>query len=517
MAALNNKTRHRLLLRLFNEVRKGKENYSYIQLPLAKMTLVEVLANRTMAKKWAAACTIEKKVVPLREIAKLTIENVRHIPFFSDFNFFFTTVLAVALSGLYALPIRATALVQPVSFSGFEALTLAGEGGVRAVYLFDRLSDAQLQTEKAAYWYDSSNKQTPVGGTAYTISPALEDGKTYIIVQGQDTDVVAVFDYQRYRIGGKSMQLRLTCSSNDLTFTDIPQMSYYDAEGYSHTLKREFSLHYRTLQANYANYTWEEIEVEDTLSLTRMTHIDIPRMLYLPTDIELRGDRYAEQLYGDADLQRIPRDQVQPIAIGFMPQSFTAIRGSDPENERDRVTEEEGEKGLSGSAPLNVLFRANATPTAAFYSWTIKRSNDVIASRTDNQTRYVFDESGNYTVALHIENAVLPPDTCSCDTLFKVTANESWLAIPNVFTPNGDGANDEFRVAYRSLKSFRCLIFNRWQHQIYTFTDPAQGWDGRINGRKAPEGAYYYIIEATGTDGVKYKRKGAVNLLRGKK
>ena len=90
------------------------------------------------------------------------------------------------------------------------------------------------------------------------------------------------------------------------------------------------------------------------------------------------------------------------------------------------------------------------------------------------------------------------------------------LLVPNVFTPNGDGTNDEFRVAYRSLKTFHAYIFNRWGHQVYSWTDPAKGWNGNIGSRPASEGAYYYLIEAEGTDGEKYKLKGAVNLLRGK-
>lgn len=72
--------------------------------------------------------------------------------------------------------------------------------------------------------------------------------------------------------------------------------------------------------------------------------------------------------------------------------------------------------------------------------------------------------------------------------------------VPNVFTPNGDGMNDEFRVAYRSIREFHCWIYNRWGHLVYSWDDPAKGWDGTINGRPAPEGAYYYVIRALGTD-----------------
>jgi len=123
----------------------------------------------------------------------------------------------------------------------------------------------------------------------------------------------------------------------------------------------------------------------------------------------------------------------------------------------------------------------------------------------------------------------------------SVQISESYLAVPNVFTPNGDGKNDEFRVAYRSLKEFHCWVYNRWGKLVYEWTDPAKGWDGTINGRPAAEGAYYYVIRALGTDAAKnaeysskisytkkklkadesvigiYQMSGDINLLRGKR
>jgi gliding motility-associated-like protein len=94
---------------------------------------------------------------------------------------------------------------------------------------------------------------------------------------------------------------------------------------------------------------------------------------------------------------------------------------------------------------------------------------------------------------------------CTADSMeVKVNISESYLAVPNVFTPNGDGMNDEFRVAYRSLKEFHIWVYNRWGKLVYESTDPAKGWDGTINGRPAAEGAYFYVVRAKGTDADKY-------------
>ena len=75
--------------------------------------------------------------------------------------------------------------------------------------------------------------------------------------------------------------------------------------------------------------------------------------------------------------------------------------------------------------------------------------------------------------------------------------------VPNVFTPDRNGQNDEFRVLYKSLATFKCDVYNRWGKLVYSWTDPAEGWNGNIGGRPAAEGAYFYVIRALGTDAAK--------------
>ena len=81
-----------------------------------------------------------------------------------------------------------------------------------------------------------------------------------------------------------------------------------------------------------------------------------------------------------------------------------------------------------------------------------------------------------------------------------VNVAESYLRVPNFFTPGGSCPNAEFRVAYRSLKEFHIWVYNRWGKLVYESTDPEKGWDGRINGKLAADGAYFYVVRALGTD-----------------
>ena len=85
------------------------------------------------------------------------------------------------------------------------------------------------------------------------------------------------------------------------------------------------------------------------------------------------------------------------------------------------------------------------------------------------------------------------------------------LAIPNVFSPNGDGKNDIFEFKHQSLRWCRITIVDRTGKVVYKkeIDDIYQweGWNGNVKGsdRRAPEGQYYYIVEALGYDGEQYK------------
>ena len=413
-------------------------------------------------------------------------------------------ISALLLLALLPLGGWAEKIALPGTVTGTRFCPLDGQEGVSRIYIFSDLGDAYMQTAALANWYEYPNLSVPVASSSNMFSD-LQDGGTYLVDMGGVKDTFVVFDYRRYRIAGHELTLALDCESSILSL-DIEPMAYRLLSGVSRILERTFPVHYRNLAKDSTQ--WQQAEIEDSVQVMRPRIIDLNAKLYIPTSIELYGDPLEEQLYDLPDHLVLEETEVHPVAIGYIPVSYTVLRGDKPENENQRVTKEDG---LTGSAPLNVLFRANATPGADFFLWEIKRSSETLSTRTEPETRYIFEESGKYTVSLRVWNK----QDCSLDTTFQIDIKESLLAVPNVFTPNGDGVNDEFRVVYRSLSSFSMLVYNRWQHLVYESSDPSRGWNGRINGRKAPEGAYYYIIEAKGSDGVKYKKKGAVNLLRG--
>jgi gliding motility-associated-like protein len=125
---------------------------------------------------------------------------------------------------------------------------------------------------------------------------------------------------------------------------------------------------------------------------------------------------------------------------------------------------------------------------------------------------YTFYDYGTYYMRYTVAN---DDGTCPFySDVFTIVVNESDLQCPNFFSPGStEGVNDIWKVSYKSLVEFHCWIYNRWGNLVYEFTDPGDGWDGTYRGKPVGTGVYYYVIKATGSDGVKYSPRGAISIL----
>lgn len=67
--------------------------------------------------------------------------------------------------------------------------------------------------------------------------------------------------------------------------------------------------------------------------------------------------------------------------------------------------------------------------------------------------------------------------------------------VPNVFSPNGDGINDTWRIKYlESYPGAEIEVFNRYGQKVFHSIGYDKDWDGTIGGKALPIGTYYYII-----------------------
>lgn len=112
-------------------------------------------------------------------------------------------------------------------------------------------------------------------------------------------------------------------------------------------------------------------------------------------------------------------------------------------------------------------------------------------------------------------------DTAGCSATGQVTirctdigCGETNIFIPNAFTPNGDGQNDELCVRGEYITQFSIAIFDRWGEKVYESEQQEGCWDGRHHGVMCQAGVYYYTCRISCEDGVQRTLKGDITLIR---
>ncbi len=158
------------------------------------------------------------------------------------------------------------------------------------------------------------------------------------------------------------------------------------------------------------------------------------------------------------------------------------------------------------------LFTAHARgSTPLLYRWTWEDGSTEIGSATMSRS-YSPLTSGEFRIRLQVES----PGPCYAETTLTVSALAcSGLLTPNVFTPNGDGLNDLWKIQALGFTRYTLIVYDRWGREIFNNGgDMTKFWDGNINGQEAPEGVYTFILNGTDLNGKKVSRTGTVTLLR---
>ncbi len=187
-----------------------------------------------------------------------------------------------------------------------------------------------------------------------------------------------------------------------------------------------------------------------------------------------------------------------PVIIGSLTANFSAT----PDN---------------GFAPLLVTFN-NLSSTSTGASSIISTwgyGNGAVTQTVYNTvpTSASYTSSGTFTVILMVKKG-----KCTATAMRTIVVDlPSKLEVPNVFTPNGDKANDIFRLRATNLKEVYIIIYDRWGTKVYELTSDTGNfaWDGKNQfGKDCAAGTFFYVLKATGKDGEEYDMKGNVSLYR---
>jgi gliding motility-associated-like protein len=146
--------------------------------------------------------------------------------------------------------------------------------------------------------------------------------------------------------------------------------------------------------------------------------------------------------------------------------------------------------------------------------------------------------SGNYTkyawstpagLALPSMTSLTPMVTPTENTTYLLAAENSYgcravdsvnvsvlkFRVPNSFSPNGDGINDNWNIPGLSkYPNSRVEVYNRWGTKLFVSKGYGKAWDGRYNGSYVPAATYYYLIYLNDGTGKEKPIAGWIEVMR---
>ncbi len=396
------------------------------------------------------------------------------------------------------------------------------------VYLLNGLQNARISfTSDSSFvhqWYRYSEKaleSEPVasqqtGNTSYITD--VEDGYGYYTGDkfSSKTQFIWIINYSLYLPVLNSLSVQedeFRCENLKLKAgVEASPLYYYTSVGSYTRLYRTYILEYSTLKwlEDSKTFVPETIEYEKKEPFSEIS-IDPPLQ---NTIFTLSGDTYAKH-FGIQKSVATPEYQ----AVAVEAHADVKREKTQADNETGNPEPNPDNPDYGGSAPIKITFTAIANePVAKIFIWDIlEEKNGSWVSRAhfpDKTIEYEFKEEGTFKARLQVSS----PNACLDSTVsYNVTIGNTELKVPKAFSPGSSaGVNDEFKVSYESLISFKCTIFNRWGNKLFEWSDPSKGWDGRVNGIYVPTGVYFYVIQYKGTDGKSRVKKGSINVLRGK-
>ena len=162
--------------------------------------------------------------------------------------------------------------------------------------------------------------------------------------------------------------------------------------------------------------------------------------------------------------------------------------------------------------PASILI-TNTSINGKKYVFNYGNGDSIVETATLEPKTAIYQYPGVATIGLIVYNGACS-DAASLPIIIKKIDTTSIVKLPNVFTPNGDGENDEFMIFVKNPKTVRLTIFNRWGNPVYEITETTPSWDGKINGYLAAEGVYFYEYFIETQSGPPLKGNGYVQLIR---
>jgi gliding motility-associated-like protein len=158
-------------------------------------------------------------------------------------------------------------------------------------------------------------------------------------------------------------------------------------------------------------------------------------------------------------------------------------------------------------------YKDNSVGKILVWNWDFGNGNSSLLQQPPQQSYPYSNVIRDVPVQLIVTNDIGCKDTAT--KKIKVVGN-CYIAVPNAFTPNGDGLNDYLYPlnAYKA-KDLIFKVYNRFGQLLFQTTDWTNKWDGSFKGQGADAATYVWILQYTHVDtGKKVEQKGTTVLIR---
>lgn len=395
--------------------------------------------------------------------------------------------------------------------------------GLDAIYVLSDVVDVEMSFDSGdvvqSKWYRYSNlgggyaeeiNGVEQSGTVSTLR-TIEGDMGYIIETGDSRYYFWVVDYSKHVLSVNSLSFSNEdeCGETSIVVDGYGDaIKYFTINGQQRNLDRKIEVVYNDLEWNAESKLWMQKECKKQIEDFGATITIMPAPL-CDTQFLLQGDQFLkawrEEVAVESDVYRAKSVDVRTEAEQLNQDS----------EEKSNIINSGNSSALGGSAPAEITFYAYTTDAVIHHEWQMASDEafeDITYRFNQQDLDYVFDEEGSFYLRYIGSNS-----DGSCEVysdVYAVSIGASELKCPNAFSPGvTEGVNDEWKVGYKSIVEFECTIFNRWGVEMFHFTDPSLGWDGKYNGKFVKPGVYYYVIRAKGADGKIYKMSGDINII----
>jgi gliding motility-associated-like protein len=128
-------------------------------------------------------------------------------------------------------------------------------------------------------------------------------------------------------------------------------------------------------------------------------------------------------------------------------------------------------------------------------------------------TQHIYQDTGLFIVKFVTINA----GGCADSSFITVEVKDIYnLTLPNAFSPNNDGLNDEFQIFSKGIRNFEFWVFNRRGQIVWRTTNPDEVWNGKYLNEyeECPSGVYVYRARTKDVSNKKHEETGQITLIR---